>query len=324
MNMSKTIVSVPGKVHLMGEHTVVYGKPALLAAVNLRLTVTVEDRRGEEYAKESVQIISEEPVDHAARAVGFLLDQFGIKKHDPITISIQSEIPAGYHLGSSAAVAVGLSGALMYHFKKLWNPVRINELAYEIEKFQHGTPSGGDNTTVTVGGFVWFRKELEFLKSIWQLPFKPHASLKHFFLIDTGRPKENTGEMVALVRERVKEHSEEMYRLFDANEQQVKRIAMALKNGEEDTLIDAMMLGEKTLEGIGVVSHKVIPLIRNIEGVGGAAKILGGGGVSEGVGFLLCYHTDRKRIDTLCQSHGFSTRHISLGEDGVRLESKKI
>lgn len=317
--MSKTTVTVPGKVHLMGEHTVVYGKPALLAAVNLRMTVTVE-HNPDKTSSEPVEIISSEPVDHAKKAALYLLSQLKIKEHDPIRISIHSEIPAGYHLGSSAAIAVGLSGALMYHFRKLWNPTRVNELAYEIEKFQHGTPSGGDNTTVTTGGFVWFRKELEFLKSIWQLPFKPHASLNHFFLIDTGRPKENTGEMVALVRESVKERPEEMCRQFDINEQQVKRIAVALKNGEEDTLLEAMKLGEGTLERIGVVSRKVVPLIRKIEDAGGAAKILGGGGVSGGVGFLLAYHHTPDSIAALCKPFGFSIRHISLGEDGVRLE----
>lgn len=318
--MQKTAVSVPGKVHLMGEHAVVYGKPAILAAISFRLSVTIEPQKNTALTHESVHIVSTEPIDHAKRAVLFLINQLQVKKYAPFTITISSDIPAGYHLGSSAAVAVGLSGALMYYFKKLWNPVRINELAYEIEKFQHGTPSGGDNTTVTMGGFIWFRKELEFLKSIWQLPFKPHLSLNHFFLIDTGRPKETTGEMVTMVRERVKQTPEDMYKLFDQNEQQVKRITVALKHGEEDTLLDAIRIGEKTLEGMGVVSKNVIPFIRKVEQAGGAAKILGGGGVSDGVGFLLAYHHKPDSIEMLCKQYGFLIRHVTLGEDGVKLE----
>jgi mevalonate kinase len=133
----------------------------------------------------------------------------------------------------------------MYYFKKIWNPIRINELAYEIEKKQHGNPSGGDNTAVTMGGFIWFRKELEFLKSIWQLPFKPHPSVNHFFLINTGRPKETTGEMVAYVRSQFTVHSSQFEKLFNENEKQVKRVTTALKEGDEKGLLMRSGLARK-------------------------------------------------------------------------------
>lgn len=313
--MKKITVSVPGKVHLMGEHAVVYGKPALLSAINLRLSVSIESAK-------KFEIVSTEPTNHVQYAVDFLLDQFKVKKNPPIKITIDSEIPAGFHLGSSAAVAVALSGAMMYFFKKLWNPMRINELAYEIEKKQHGNPSGGDNTTVTMGGFIWFRKELEFLKSIWQLPFKPHPSLGHFFLIKTKRPSETTGEMVALVRERYTKEQRKMEELLNLNETQVKRVTAAMKEGNEKELLDAIRVGEATLEGMGVVSNTVRPLIREIEKNGGAAKILGGGGVKDGVGFLLCCHHDPKCIAALCRPYKYAIQSITLGEEGIRLEQK--
>lgn len=315
-------VSVPGKVHLMGEHAVVYGKPALLSAVNLRMRVSIEADKRPQKTKEAIAIHSEELIDHARYAVDYLLDQFKVRPIDPVAITIDSDIPAGYHLGSSAALAVGLSGALMYYYKKLWNPIRINELAYDIEKKQHGNPSGGDNTAVSMGGFIWYRKELEFLKSIWQLPFRPHKSLNHFFLINTGRPQESTGEMVALVKEQVEKNPDHMQKLLDLNEQQVKRVTAALKEGNEDELIDAIRVGEKTLEGMGVVSRGVQPFLREIEKSGGAVKILGGGGKAKGVGFLLCYHTDKQLAERISKTQTYTTQSIQLGEEGVRLDEK--
>jgi len=308
-----TTVSVPGKVHLMGEHAIVYGRPAILAAINLRLAVTINHQLSTINPKrEEITIVSVEPDDYVRHVVEVVKEHFKLNELPPLKITICSQIPAGYHLGSSAATAVGVVGALTYFLKKTWNPQLINQLAYEAEKKMHGNPSGGDNTTVTLGGFIWFRRELEFLKSIWQLPFKPHPSLNHFFLINTGRPAEGTGEMVSYVRLRVQKFRVEMQKLFNQNEEQVKRITVALKEGDENELIGAIQVGERTLEGMGVVSKQVIPLIRKIEKAGGAAKILGGGGRKGGVGFLLCYshHPPKESIP------------IKLGAEGVRLEQK--
>src|SRR5689334_3368158 len=138
-------VSVPGKIHLMGEHAVVYGKPALLAAINKRLTVSIQSSK-------TFSIVSDEPTDYAAYAVEFLTKEYKLPAIPNITMTIASDIPAGYHLGSSAAVAVGVVAAFIYYVKKIWNPQLVNQFAYEVEKKQHGNPSGGDNTTVTMGG----------------------------------------------------------------------------------------------------------------------------------------------------------------------------
>lgn len=290
MNIS---VSVPGKIFLMGEHAVVNGKPAILAAINKRLMVTAAEGKN--------------------NATGYVLDCIRIvQKHFQIQkevhITIDSDIPEGYHLGSSAAVAVGIVAAASYFHKKIWNPQLFNELAYEAEKFMHGNPSGADNTAVTMGGFIWYRKELEFLKSIWQLPLK--TTLNYFYLIDTGKPEESTKEMVAYVKMRNDKSS--MSNIFDENENETKRVAIALKTNDEALLVDAMQKGERTLENVGVVSSKAKKIIRDIEHAGGAAKILGGGGRKAGVGYLLCYtrHPPKDAIP------------IVLGEEGVRLEEK--
>jgi mevalonate kinase len=209
---------------------------------------------------------------------------------------------------------------MYYFFTKKWDLEKINALAYEVEKKMHGNPSGGDNTTVSYGGFLWFRKETETVKLFKSLAITIPKMLNHFFLIDTGRPKENTGQMVSLVRQWYTDDPERLKKVFDENEIQVKRLVTALYDGNENTLVDAIRKGEQTLEGMGVVSDKVKPLIRNIEKAGGAAKILGGGGVAEGVGFLLCYHTDRKAIEHIVSKFHYLMQPITLGEEGVRLE----
>lgn len=313
-------VSVPGKIHLMGEHAVVYGRPALLAAINKRMRVSVQTNTSKN--SNPITVVSTEPSSYAVYAAEFVMDTLHIQSKEHIAITIDSDIPAGFHLGSSAAVASGVAGALMYFYKHLWNPIKINELAYEIEKKQHGNPSGGDNTVVCMGGLIWYRKELEFLRSIWQLPYKPHVSLNHFFLINTGRPQETTGEMVSFVKSQISNHNFQKEIVFHQNEEQTKRITVALKEGNENELIDAMRIGEHTLETMGVVNTEVMSVMRTIEKTGSAVKILGGGGRASGVGYMLCYTTDKERIKSICNVKQWGVEEVLLGEEGIRLDEK--
>ena len=144
-------VSVPGKVHLMGEHAVVYGKPSLLAAVNLRLRVTVEA------GTNGIEVVSSEPSDYIRHAVHVVGREYKFAHLPPMKITVTSDIPAGFHLGSSAAVAVATVGAVTYFLKSL-ESAAINQIAYEDREKMHENPSGGDNTAVTMGGLIWFRK----------------------------------------------------------------------------------------------------------------------------------------------------------------------
>jgi mevalonate kinase len=309
-------VSVPGKIHLMGEHAVVYGKPALLSAIDRRMRVSIEKAK-------TMEIVSNESSAYVVYALEKVKEYLKLNSLPPMHISINSDIPAGFHLGSSAATAVGVVAASLYFLKKLWNLGQINALAYEIEKKQHGNPSGGDNTAVTFGGLLWFRKEFEFLKSIEQLDMRIPSGLNHFFLINTGRPKETTGEMVAYVRNRVQENPARMEKVFAQNEIQTKRMVSAIKDSNEQELIDAVRIGEQTLESMGVVGRKVIPCIHAIEKVGGAAKILGGGGRKDGVGFLLCYHNNQKTVENVCARYRYKAQIIQLDQGGVRLKQKE-
>lgn len=113
---------------------------------------------------------------------------------------------------------------------------------------------------------------------MWQLPFRPAANVNHFFLVNTGKPKETTGEMVDLVKNNYNSNQSEMEQFLLENERQTKNVAVSLKEGNESELIDAIVKGERTLENMGVVSEKAKSFIRTVETNRGAAKILGGEG----------------------------------------------
>ena len=207
----------------------------------------------------------------------------------------------------------------MKMIKNIWNPQRINELSFQVEKIAHGNPSGADNCTVVFGGLVWFRKETDFLKSIWSLPIKSYK-FPDFTIIDTGKPVESTKEMVSYVADFYRKKPDIFGELLWSQETQTKDLLAGLKTGDSKAIMESIRKGEKNLERMGVVSKSVAGMIREIEKKGGAAKVCGAGGRIAGSGIVLCFMEDIQILKNITDKYKFPYEKVILGGEGIRIE----
>lgn len=348
--MNKILVSAPGKIHLLGEHAVVYGKPALLATIdkychveiipsqstnitikikNMQksLTLTMEQviaqtknayEKWQQYSKNNdlslLTSITEKLMDYPIIAIGETFSHYKKVPSKGFTMTIYSEIPIGSGLGSSAALAVSVTKGVTKLLNKKIDDDAVNTISFAIEQRIHGFPSGADNATVCFGGLVWFRKESPDLKIIQPVPFPLSSKLaKNFILIDTGRPVESTGEMVRHVRELSKIDSNAVEQFLYNQEVLTKELLSAIKDNNEKELMQIITQGEKNLEKIEVVSSSTKSIIRTIEKAGGIAKISGAGGIKKGSGILLAYHPKKKILEAIANKNSLPYFTVTLG-----------
>lgn len=313
MARNKTItVSAPSKVHLLGEWAVVWGKPALLTSVDLRITITISASKSptiDQY-RDLRKII--EPI---------VKKELKIKAIPKYSLTISSEAPIGAGLGSSAAISTSFIAALLTFLKVKWDKDLINKLTFEAEKVFHGNPSGADNSTVVYGGLVWYRKELSDLKIIHPLPFSVPTKLsKNFLLINTGTPGQTTKQMVTKISSMLDKKPRLKNQFLENQEKLVRELLPAIKNADEKEITRIIKQGEKNLESIGVCSLEVKKIIRQIEKLGGVAKICGAGAMIGPTGVMLCYHPDKKVLIDLAKSLELPYFSTKLGVDGVKIE----
>jgi mevalonate kinase len=231
--------------------------------------------------------------------------------------NIESDIPIGAGMGSSAAYAVAKTAL---KFKKL-DLEKINSAAYMLERLQHGNPSGVDNTVVTYGGFLWYRKESENFKTFRQIESK--AKLPKIYLLNSGKPRETTKEMVSYVGSLYRRRKKWTKNIFGEIETVTKGFLELLLEKKVSDFGRLMMENEGLLEKLGVVSESAKILIHRIEKMGGFAKISGAGGKKEGSGMILIYHKDIEKITFFTKNNNLNIIPVKMGEEGVRMEHKK-
>lgn len=308
--MALLTVRVPGKIILSGEHAVVYGYPAIVMAVNRWITIQakfVEDKIQPDFFGKLLVRFKKDSVFDIINSLN--------SPDSNIHLRIESTIPVGCGMGSSAALAAGIAAIVLQLAGRKANKERINELAYGLERQVHYNPSGVDNSIVVFGGCLRFQKISESEKTMD--PFPVDAPMPELLVINTGKPQESTGEMVQLVRQ--KNQSGKLAETMASIGEVSQQVLAYLSGGSTVAFPSLLQRNEMLLERLGVVSASTQKLIRRIEAIGGAAKISGAGGTASASGIVIAYHEDMSGLKALLASMGAEYFPAELNHNGIEI-----
>ncbi|MEK7177534.1 MAG: mevalonate kinase [Patescibacteria group bacterium] len=275
----KISYSAPAKVILSGEHAVVYGKPSLVSAINKSLKFSLLEATTKTNDKNILHISQVVKKYLKKEKIDFLDKKFNFK--------IESDIPIGRGLGSSAALSVTSSAAFLeFYTGRQFEKNIINDIAFQIEKHFHQNPSGVDNSAACYGGLILYQKNVK----IKNLDFKiPKNIEEKLFLIDSGKPKETTGEMVNFVG--TKSVGKILYEIKITTKKLEESIAKENINLFKESLVN----NENLLEQLGIVSEKTKKLLKDLSKFG-VGKVTGAGGRETNSGFIIFLAEDKEKL----------------------------
>jgi hydroxymethylglutaryl-CoA reductase len=154
--------SACGKIILLGEHAVVYGRPAIALPIPLAVESLV--RKGGNGIDLVIPRWGLEQKVKAGAGQGLsgilhhILEELELANEN-MTIEVIPHVPRAMGLGGSSAMAVAIIRSVDHAYNLGLSSDRINRLAYECEKAAHGTPSGIDNTIATYGAPLLYQRE---------------------------------------------------------------------------------------------------------------------------------------------------------------------
>jgi mevalonate kinase len=261
---NKAESSAPAKVILFGEHFVVYKNPAIVAAINKRIQVLAQvndnSRINIKSGDNSISVPTTSNkilVKVRDKSVSFLYPILKCVKHVlsekdnlrvGINLDIDSQVPYGEGLGSSAASCVATVAALYSLFSDR-DRKQIYETAKIMEQNIHTNSSGVDCYVSTFGGIVNYEPD----KGFSNIRTKKNFTL----LIGTTGVKHSTGDVVSQVKD-FKEKNSTLFKDLSSKADLIcKRAMNSMREGNEVELGNLLTENHKLLYTLGV-SHPVI------------------------------------------------------------------
>ena len=291
--------SAPGKVILVGEHAVVYGRPAIAVPVWERVArATIQlGRAGSgcwiiaQDLKRRIRLADAPEDDAMAVVARATLQQLNLPPDPDWQIELTSEIPIASGLGSGAALNAALVRAIHAQVGHTPDPAQVSHLVYLGEQIYHGTPSGIDNTVVAYGQPVWF------IKGTPPTVFAP-ATPFTLAIADSGVASP-THETVGGVRQRRAAEPTRYEAWFDAIGALVWEARQVIESGASANLGPIFDRNHALLQQIGVSTALLDCLVDAAKHAGALGAKLSGGGGGGNIIALVEAHTADHVADAL-------------------------
>lgn len=284
-----------GKIILMGEHSVVYGQPAIampFSAVQITSKVTAEGDALTVSCAFYDGFVHKMPKvwESLKHAIRFSLYRIGAPTDPAIHIEIISTIPAERGMGSSAAVSVAVARSLFAFYKKELTDQELWDIVHSSEKIAHGNPSGIDTATTSGKYPIYFVKG----QPIERIALHLDAYL---VVADTGKTG-HTLEAIQHVSQLLGENGE-TWNWIDRLGELTKEAKENLHLNQAEELGKNMYLAHAYLQKLGVSDALLDDFVQVAMAQGALGAKLTGGGRG---GCMIALATDQASAQTIAQA----------------------